>query len=107
MKRDAGSILLLVLTAILSRVALGQSNQQPRNVTVNGQSGQAEVIDQHGRLFVDILALANIGKGSVSFSGPSVVLEFPAVASGAATAATSPPSNSPALSQEFTKAGIE
>ena len=108
MKRDAGSILLLVLTAILSRVALGQSNQQPRNVTVNGQSGQAEVIDQHGRLFVDILALANIGKGSVSFSGPSVVLEFPrAVASGAETAATSPPSNSPALSQEFTKAGIE
>ena len=113
MKRDSGSILLLVLTAVLSGVALGQSRQQPRNVIVNGQSGKAEVIDQNGRLFVDVLALASIGKGSVSFSGPGIVLEFPAVASGATTAGAaepagvSRPSNSSALSQEFMKAGIE
>ena len=113
MKRDTGSILLLVLTAVLSGAALGQSKQQPRNVIVNGQSGKAEVIDQNGRLFVDVLALASIGKGSVSFSGPSIVLEFPAVASGATTAGTAEPAaasrplNSSALSQEFMKAGIE
>ena len=112
MKRDTGSILLLVLTAVLSGVALGQSKQQPRNVMVNGQSGKAEVIDQNGRLFVDVLALATIGKGSVSFSGPGIVLEFPAVASGAIAAGAEPaaasrPLNSSALSQEFMKAGIE
>lgn len=112
MKRDTGSILLLVLTAVLSGIALGQSKQQPRNVIVNGQSGKAEVIDQNGRLFVDVLALATIGKGSVSFSGPGIVLEFPAVASGAIAAGAEPaaasrPLNSSALSQEFMKAGIE
>ena len=114
MKRDTESILLLVLIAVLSRSALGQSKQQSRNVIVNGQSGKAEVIDQDGRLFVDVLAVASIGKGSVSFSGPGIVLEFPrAVASGATPsgtaepAAVSRPSNSSALSQEFMKAGIE
>jgi len=113
MKRGPESILLVVLTALLSSITLGQSKPQPRTVIVNGQSGQADLIDQNGRLFVDVLALASIGKGSVSFSGPGIVLEFPAPASGATTAgpaepaAASPPSNSSALSQEFMKAGIE
>jgi hypothetical protein len=80
---------------------------------VNGQNGTAEVIDQSGRLFVDVSALASIGKGSVSFSGPRIVLTLPAVMSGAAAAGTaeppapSHPPNSSALSQEFMKAGIE
>jgi hypothetical protein len=113
MKRDTGSIGLLVLTVVLSAVALGQAKQQPRNVIVNGQSGKAEVIEQNGQLFVDVSALASIGKGSVSFSGPGIVLKFPVVASGATAdgsaepAATSRPSNPSALSQEFMKAGIE
>lgn len=108
MKRHSGSIFLLVLSVALSSVALGQSEQQPRNVMVNGQSGKAEVIDQNGRLFVDILALANIAKGSVSFTGSDIVLGVPAMASSSAEpAAASRPPNSSALSQEFMKAGIE
>ena len=108
MKRHRGSIFPVILSVILSGVALGQSKEQPRNVTVNGQSGTAEVIDQNGRLFVDILALASIAKGSVSFTGPDIVLGVPASASGSAEpAAASRPSNSSALSQEFMKAGIE
>ena len=63
MKRQSGSIFPLILSVIMSGVALGQSKEQPRNVIVNGQSGTAEVIDQNGRLFVDILALASIAKG--------------------------------------------
>jgi hypothetical protein len=112
MKRYSRSILLLVFTAVLSGATSGQTKQQ-RNVTVNGQNGTAEVIDQNGRLFVDVSALASIGKGSVSFGGPGIVLRFPAVASSAATdtaespAASSQPPNSSALSQEFMKAGIE
>jgi hypothetical protein len=114
MKRDSRSILLLIFTAALSVALFGQTKQEQRNVTVNGQNGTAEVIDQNGRLFVDVSALATIGKGSVSFSGPQIVLTFPAVESRAATggtaespAARSHPPNSSALSQEFMKAGIE
>ena len=113
MKRATGSILLLILTAALSGITLGQSQQQPRNLIVNGQSGKAEVIDQNGRLFVDVLDLADIGKGSVSFNGPGIILKFPVAAGDVTTADTaepavaSRPSNSSALSQEFMKAGIE
>jgi len=113
MKRTTGRVLPLVMTTLLSSVALGQSQPHQRNLIVNGQSGQAEVIDQNGRLFVDVLALASIGKGSVSFSGPGIVLKFPAVASSPKTAGTAEAaavpssSNSSALSQEFMKAGIE
>jgi hypothetical protein len=113
MRPSTGSILPLVLTTVLSGVALGQSKQQPRNVIVNGQSGKAEIIDQNGRFFVDVMDLANIGNGSVSFSGPAIILKFPAVASGVTTAGTAEPAsaerptNSSALSQEFMKAGIE
>jgi len=113
MKRDSRSILLLVFTALLSGASFGQTKQQQRNLTVNEQNGTAEVIDQSGRLFVDVSALASIGKGSVSFSGPRIVLTLPAVMSRAAAAGTaeppapSHPPNSSALSQEFMKAGIE
>jgi hypothetical protein len=114
MKRYSRSILLLVFTALLSGATFGQTKQQQRNVTVNGQNGTAEVIGQNGRLFVDVSALASIGKGAVSFSGPDIALTFPAVGSRAATAGTaeppaapSQPPNSSALSQEFMKAGIE
>ena len=111
MKPATGNILLLVLIAVLSGVALGQSRQQTRNVIINGQSGRAEVIDENGRLFVDVLTLASIGKGSVSFNGSAIMMNFPAVASGTTTTAESAvasrPSNNSALSQEFMKAGIE
>jgi hypothetical protein len=104
-------VLFLVFATTLSAIAFGQTTQQQRNFMVNGQNGKAEVIDQNGRLFVDVMALASIGKGSVSFSGPGMVLSLP---SGPATAATADPpavpaapANSSALSQGFMKAGIE
>jgi hypothetical protein len=114
MKRDSRRILLMLLTAALSTATLGQTKQEQRNVTVNGLSGTAEVIARNGRLFVDMSALASIGKGSVNFSGPDIVLTFPALSSrGAAGGVVEPPSppsqppNSSTLSPEFMKAGIE
>jgi hypothetical protein len=109
MKRDSRSILLLVFTAVLCGATFGQTQQQQRNLVVNGHNGKADVIEQNGRLFVDVSALAIIGKASVSFSGPRIVLTFPSAASGTAAPpeATSPPASSSALSQEFMKAGIE
>lgn len=109
MKPATANILMLVLTTILSGVAFGQSKRQLREVTINGQSGQAEVIDENGRLFVDVLTLANISKGSISFSGPAIRINFPALASDntADLMAAPGPSHSSALSQEFMKNGIE
>lgn len=111
MKSGTRNILVLVLSAVLSGDAVGQSRQQPRNVTINGQSGQAEVIDENGRLFVDVLTLVSLGRGSVSFSGSGIVMNFPPVETGTTTNAeagpASRPSHSSALSQEFMKAGIE
>lgn len=114
MKRASRSILFLVFMVVLSAAAFGQTRQQRRNVIINGLSGTAEVIDQNGRLFVDVLALANIGQGSVTFSGPGIILTFPPVTIRSTTARTaepppvpSEPPNSSALSQEFMKAGIE
>ncbi len=113
MKQYSQYILVLVFTALLSGPTFAQKQQQ-RNFVVNGQNGKAEVIDQNGRLFVDVSALASIGKGSVSFSGPSIVLTLPAAASAMAganvvepPAATVPPANHSALSREFMMAGIE
>lgn len=109
MKPVTANILMLVLTTVLSGATFGQSKKQVRNVIINGQSGQAEVIDENGRLFVDVLTLASIGKGSISFSGPGILINFPARPSDrlADLEAASVPSNSPALSHEFMRAGIE
>src|SRR5580700_7214909 len=112
MRQNSRSILLLVFAAVLTGTTFGQTRLQQRNVVVNGQNGKADVIDQNGRLFVDVSALASIGKGSMSFGGPGIVLTLPAEASGTAMASSSvspaaaaQPANSPALSQEFMKAG--
>ena len=114
MNRYSRSILLLIFAAALSSASFGQMKQQQRNVTVNSQSGTADVIDLNGRLFVDMSALASIGKGSVSFSGAGIVLAFPSSDNRSSTAATAEPPaapvhprNSSALSQDFMKAGIE
>lgn len=114
MRRDFRSILLVVFTAVLSGASYGQTKQQQQNVVVNGQSGQAEVMNQNGRLFVDLLALASIGRGSVSFSGPGIVLTLPGAASGTTSPGpsqpatdASQPANTSALSRPFMKAGIE
>ena len=105
-RRNCRNILFVIFTAVLSGSAFGQTKQQ-QNVVVNGQSGQAEVINQNGRLFVDMLALASIGRGSVSFSAAGIVLTLPAASGTQAPAAPPPPVNSSALSWEFMKAGIE
>ena len=113
MKLATERIIPLLLTAVLIGGAFGQSKQQARSLIVNGHSGEAEVIEQNGRLFVDVSALANIGKGSASFSGPGIVLKLPGWPSDTRSAGTAEPtaalrpSNSAALSQEFMKAGIE
>jgi hypothetical protein len=76
-------------------------------LTVNGQPGQAPVIQVNGRSYVDLEALARLLNGSLGFQGKQISLSLPAEGgSTPATASPGPPANSE-FSREFLKAGIE
>jgi hypothetical protein len=78
--------------------AFAQS-QQRRSLTVDGQSGQAPVIQADGRSWVDIEALAKLTNSSLSFSGNQIILTLHA-------APASQPENH-GFSKAFLNAGIE
>ena len=81
---------------------------QTSTVVVNGQTGQATTIQQDGRTFVDVAALAQIANGSLSFKGKTIMLSLPAASGGATAPAAAPAaSDDTALSRPFMKAGIE
>lgn len=97
------------LLALISTMAVAQGGNQTRNLVVNGQSGQASVIQQNGRTYVDLLGLAQIANGSVSFTPNAIQLTLPASTASTPPAEepSAPPPNDSELSQEFMKAGIE
>jgi len=67
------------LIALLScgfSLGLGQ-NQQTRKLVINGQAGEASVIEIQGHSYVDVAALARIANGSVNFQGTEVVVSLP------------------------------
>jgi hypothetical protein len=88
--------------------AQAQSGPQNRTLIVNGQPGQATVIQVNGRSYVDLEALARITNGSLAFKGNQVTLTLPGAAT--SVAATAPSNNQPAnsgFSKDFLTAGIE
>jgi hypothetical protein len=74
-------------------------SQQSRILTIEGQSGQAPVIQAGGRSCVEIDALAKLTSGSLRFSGNQIILTLHA------TPASQPESHG--LSKGFLNAGIE
>src|ERR1700680_643560 len=74
-------------------------SQQSRILTIEGQSGQAPVIQADGRSCVEIHALAKLTTGSLRFSGTQITWMLHA-----------PPASQPeshGLSKAFLNAGIE
>ncbi len=103
-----------ILLALLPVVALGQ--QAPHvntTLSVNGQSGEAPVIQRAGRSYVDVEALARITKGTLAFQGGRIILTLPETVPNAgadapkAPAAASATRPKPAFSKEFVPAAIE
>jgi hypothetical protein len=93
---------------LLSPLALGQAAPQTRTLVVNGNSGDVPVIQQNGRAFVDLAALANIGNGSLSFNASRIVLTIPPSTAGAgAAAAPASESDDSKLSRDFRTAANE
>jgi hypothetical protein len=100
----AGLILVGMLAA--PGVVGSQTAQEDRTLIVSGQPGQAQVIRQNGRSYVDVEALARLMNGSLGFKGNQITLSLPASTAAASAAAPGQEENS-AFSPDFLKGGIE
>lgn len=100
------SLILLLLLSMQGSVH-AQVQQQRRTLVVNGQVGEALVLQIEGRAFVDVETLARIVNGTLGFQGSRIVLTLPASASMPTTAPTPSPADNSAFSREFVKAAIE
>src|ERR1700686_5384154 len=90
--------------------ALAQDDQRSRIFVIDGQAGQAAVIEKNGRAYVDVEALTEITHGSLSFKANRIVLTLPTSNLNPSMAdPPAEPGNSPiaGLSRDFTRAGIE
>jgi len=103
MRKTCGLFALVITPAI----AFGQVQHQSATLVVNGQPGNAPVIQENGRTYVDLEALARIANGSLGFNANRIVLTIPSSASGAVTAETPKAPDDSLLSRQFMKAGIE
>lgn len=98
------------LLLLLPIISLAQ--QQRRTLIIDGETGQANVIEKDGRAYVDVEALTQITHGSLSFKGDRIVLSLPASNGAPPTAdASAEPAHSQTtgseLSRNFMRAGIE
>jgi hypothetical protein len=104
---------VLLLLVLLCEMTAAQADHQRRTVVINGQAGQASIVEVEGRPYVDLEALAQIANGSVSVKANRIVLTLPTpndkTSEQTTTQNTTTPNpvNESALSREFMKAGIE
>ena len=108
MRKTCCCLWSLFILLITSGIAVGQIEHQSATLVINGNAGKAPIIQDNGRTYIDVGALAQIAQGSLSFSGKQIVLTIPPAADGASAAAEAPKAaDDSALSREFMKAGIE
>ncbi len=105
-------LLISGLLVLLQFAALAQGDRHSQILVIDGQAGQAAVIENGGRAYVDVEALTRITHGSLSFKGDHIVLTLPKSNGNTLMAE---PSAEPAhaavaesgLSRNFMLAGIE
>src|SRR5271167_2468755 len=61
----------MLMSAVM---ALAQTQVERETLSVQGYQGQATVIRNHGRVFVDVQDLTRITEGSLSFEGDRIIL---------------------------------
>jgi hypothetical protein len=104
--RNASLMFLLLL--LEPGILCAQAKQQTGTLVVNGQPGQAAVVQLDGRSYVDLEALAQITNGSLQFKANRIVLTLPLSAPNPPVAEPpASPVDASALSRDFMKAGIE
>jgi len=68
---------IFCLPLMMTGMAPAQTQRQGEAMSVQGYSGQANVVRFQGRVFVDVQDLARITNGSLSFNEGGVVLTLP------------------------------
>jgi len=68
---------IFCLSLMMTGMAPAQTQPQREAMSVQGYSGQANVVRFQGRVFVDVQDLARITNGSLSFNEGGVVLTLP------------------------------
>jgi hypothetical protein len=90
----------LAVLALSSVLAAAQAQPESRQFTINGHTGQANVVRISGHSYVDLEALARIANGSLGFRGNHILLNVPT--------SSAPATRQPVgLSREFMRAGID
>jgi len=97
---------MLAAIVLLPLLVLTLAAQQVTSLIINGQQGQAKVLQVQGANYVEVNGLARITGGSLSFNGNQIVLTFPGSAADS-SAAPAPAASTNGLSTEFLNAGIE
>ena len=95
---------LMMLMAVLMLPVLVLVAQDTRALLVEGQQGQARVIQVQGKNYVEVEELARITGGSMRFVGNQIVLTLPGSGD---TPSQATPGPSVGLSKSFVSAGIE
>jgi hypothetical protein len=106
-KLRTATLAFLALLIIAVNTWAKPGTRKTETLMINGQTGQAAVIEVDGRAYVELTALAQIANWSVSFEVNRIVLS-PALT----TASTPEPVGSPtqddsSLSRDFMGAGME
>ena len=108
MLRKISMGLLVIAAMVWAPVARAQQAAHANSaLTVSGQSGQAPVIQQNGRSYVDVEALARITQGTLAFQADRIVLTLPGPPASAAPEAKTPTPPKADFSREFVPAAIE
>lgn len=98
----------IIVAATLLLPVLVLVAQQTSTLTVDGQQGQAKVIQVQGRNYVEVDGLARITGGSIRFVGSQIVLTLPGAGEPSAQAAAQPAPAAPVgFSKRFLSEGIE
>jgi hypothetical protein len=103
-----GKSLLLLVLVFVPGTTLAQVQPLNRTLVINGQAGQAAVVEINGRSYVDLEALARITNGSLQFESNRILLSVPISTESAPTNVPPPsPLDDSSFSRDFMRAGIE
>ncbi len=87
-------------------LALAQGQPQKRILVINGQSGEASLLEINGRCYIDLETLARIANGTLAFQGEQIILTLPAAGAEAA-AAPAQPDQAAGMSDGFMKEAVQ
>ncbi|MGB2589833.1 MAG: hypothetical protein WBG02_10650 [Candidatus Acidiferrum sp.] len=90
--------------AAAPKLALSQSADDGKTLSISGQSGETPILRFKGKSYVEVEALARLTHGTLSFNGNQTILALPG---NTANARARTAANAPEFSKEFLKASIE